>query len=385
MQDLIPHPQPAFTLRQLPLPAKLVLTAFLLAVGLGYTSAMLQLHFKHASPGEKLPTEEDVVAHFAGSDWPPTKAPPKEEEKKEEKKDAAPAGPKQAAIKIKSLIETRCAVCHGEGGEEENHPLAKYDQIAKYMVPQPGKGLMHKLITGPEDAWKKDVSMSPAFFRKSEGWKDVIKERGEEVVRKERETERLAMAAWLEAGASEEAYNADGFVLPPFLVGKELTAEFKTEAVKVEEKKQAPKKRDAKSRQTSVEGLTQSTHAHLLTFSLLWTATGLIFAFTDYRKSFRMILSPLVLVAQVADIACWWLARIPGVGPYFAFCIIGTGGMVAIGLLLQITLSLLNMYDRRGKRVILAFFLVIGAALGAAYVTYMVPQLAEEKKGLEGK
>ena len=75
-----------FSLRQLPFPAKLVVTVFLLSVGLGYMWAMAQLHFKHASPGEPMPGVPDVVAHFSGVPWPleakPEPAPePKPEDK----------------------------------------------------------------------------------------------------------------------------------------------------------------------------------------------------------------------------------------------------------------------------------------------------------------
>ena len=52
-----PTPDPArYTLRDLPLPAKLVVTTFLISVGLGYLWAMAQIHFKHASAGEPMPT-----------------------------------------------------------------------------------------------------------------------------------------------------------------------------------------------------------------------------------------------------------------------------------------------------------------------------------------
>src|ERR1700752_4089113 len=54
------------TLRDLPLAARIVLAAFLLSVGLGYFSAMVQLHFQHASKGELMPTADDVVRHFHG-------------------------------------------------------------------------------------------------------------------------------------------------------------------------------------------------------------------------------------------------------------------------------------------------------------------------------
>ena len=63
---------------------------------------------------------------------------------------------------------------------------------------------------------------------------------------------------------------------------------------------------------------------------MLWMLTGLIFAFSSYAKWFRCILAPLVLLAQVADVSCWWLARLHGVGPYFALAIIGTGTVVGL-------------------------------------------------------
>ena len=58
---------PRIALRQLPLAARLVLSVFLIAVGLGYFSAMIQLHMKHSKKeGEPLPTPADVVEVFAG-------------------------------------------------------------------------------------------------------------------------------------------------------------------------------------------------------------------------------------------------------------------------------------------------------------------------------
>src|SRR6266446_2394654 len=61
-----PTPTPRFTLRALPLPAKLVATCFLMAVGLGYSSAMIQLHMQDARSGKPMPTVADVVAKFTG-------------------------------------------------------------------------------------------------------------------------------------------------------------------------------------------------------------------------------------------------------------------------------------------------------------------------------
>src|SRR5438128_5081217 len=60
---------PRFVLRDLPLPAKVVVTCFLLAVGLGYTAAMVQLHFRDSKSGEPMPTMDDVVLKFTGKKW----------------------------------------------------------------------------------------------------------------------------------------------------------------------------------------------------------------------------------------------------------------------------------------------------------------------------
>src|SRR5262245_24444617 len=51
-------PEPML-LRNLPLPVRVVLSAFLISVGLGYFSALVQLHFVHASPGQLLPGAEE--------------------------------------------------------------------------------------------------------------------------------------------------------------------------------------------------------------------------------------------------------------------------------------------------------------------------------------
>ena len=54
------------TLRDLPLPVKVVATVFLLAVGVGYSSAMLQLHLQDSKSGKPMPTPDDVVLKFTG-------------------------------------------------------------------------------------------------------------------------------------------------------------------------------------------------------------------------------------------------------------------------------------------------------------------------------
>ena len=54
------------TLRSLSLPTRLVLSAFLISIGLGYFAALVQLHFAHASAGQLLPGEGETVRNYSG-------------------------------------------------------------------------------------------------------------------------------------------------------------------------------------------------------------------------------------------------------------------------------------------------------------------------------
>ena len=59
------------TLRRLPLAARLVLAVFLISVGLGYISAMVQLHFQHSSrDGSPLPGPKETIKVFHGETGP---------------------------------------------------------------------------------------------------------------------------------------------------------------------------------------------------------------------------------------------------------------------------------------------------------------------------
>jgi mono/diheme cytochrome c family protein len=348
---------------------------------------MVQLHFKEASKGEFLPTPADVVAHYSGAEWPVGKepavlveepAPPAPSPAKNET-----TGQKVAGLKIKTLITNRCVVCHGEEGAQEPS-FATWDGFAKYLGKDPAAGKVHKLISAPKEVnWGKS-SMVAAFFQKSEEWKETIKARPEAEVRAERETERQAMIAWLEAGASGEAYNADAFALPAALRSEPLTAELKTEAVdtpaSAKPVAKPAKKRSAKARQVSVETLTQSTHAHLLSFAMMWGLTGFIFAFTSYNYTLRCLIAPAAVVFQVIDLACWWLARLNGVGPYFAFLTFIFGGIVGVAVLVHIIASVWNMYGPKGKVILFLILSGIAVGVGITAVKVVIPQLESEKQ-----
>ena len=131
----------------------------------------------------------------------------------------------------------------------------------------------------------------------------------------------------------------------------------------------------------SLVKLTQSTHAHLLSFSVLFSLTGLIFAFTSYPTVLRCVLGPWVLLAMVTDISLWWLSRLCSEwGQYFAMGIIGTGLFAGVGLALQITLSLFNMYGWKGRVVLLFLFALVAGIAGVVYTNQIKPGLERKQQ-----
>ena len=378
------------TLRDLPLPVRLVLTVFLISVGLGYFWGMAQIHFKHSSGGEPMPGIKDLVAHFSGVPWPKLEKDDSVAVIPEERPQADPNAPKVPGVKIKSVITDRCAVCHSKDGEKEDVPFGTYADLEKYFEKKANypKGHFYTVVTGARDAWNKK-NMVKAFYEKSEDWKDQLKALGKAPLEKQREAEQTAVVAWLDAGAPESSYANDAFPLPDPVVAKLITEKYATTAAALPKNSQdpVPKKvdpfKEAKAKQLSIDSLTQSTHAHLVSFSMLWALTGLVFAFSSYPKTLKCLLAPIVLIAQVADISCWWLARLEGVGPYFAIAIMLTGAVVGLGLGLQIVLSLFNMYSGRGKAVIFVLMLTGAALFGVVAIKFIKPQLDEEKKAAE--
>jgi hypothetical protein len=347
-------------LRNLPLAARLVLSAFLISVGCGYAAALVQLHFQHASPGNPLPTRDDVVRRFYG-------ALPGEKPK----------------CKMHCLLEA-----------DENLPFN-------------GGGQMRAAFFEKAGGWKKEIDKrAHKMVRRAEP-NDEQRKQAEEQLRNERETERLALVEWVEKGGDKEAYEKDSFCVSDKLVARPIDDQFVGDApesggrtIKVQtlinercvrchaqggQVEKAPLENYAQiQKYLKVEEvqpiprdtLVQSTHVHLLSFSLLYGLTGLIFAFTSLPAFVRFIIAPLPLVAQLIDIACWWLTR---VDPRFADGIIISGGVVAGGLMLHIALSLFNMYGKTGKTVLLLLLVAIGVGSWQVKERYVDPFLASEK------
>ena len=113
---------------------------------------------------------------------------------------------------------------------------------------------------------------------------------------------------------------------------------------------------------------------------MLYGLTGLIFAFTGFPRLVRAVIAPLPLLAQLADIGCWWLTRLD---PRFADGIIIAGGVVAAGLMLHIVLGLFSMYGKVGRVALLILVLRRHPGAWQAKERYIDPYLAAEKTALQ--
>jgi hypothetical protein len=348
-----------WTLRDLPFAARFTIATFLFSVSLGYFSALVNLHFQTATPGEPLPTPNDVQRDFSG---------------------------KSKVSQLERLL------------------------VANPSLPFNGQG-----------------SMRSAFTRKAGGLTRMRKETAKrlkldlnnpkearEVDRKVEQMlngERLALLAWVRDGAPKKAYEEDEFALqgkladlvidPKMLVigqGGERSAKITSILGKRCVRCHDPNvggpgaeypltsyedvtlyTEAEKATGKSLTKLALTTHVHLLGFSMLYGLTGLLFALTRYPGLLRFLIAPLPLLAQVADISCWWLARLDEPhGPMFAHFIPITGAIVATGLGLQVLLTLFDLFGKTGKAVV--FVLLVAAAGGGLGMKDKVTHyLANEK------
>jgi hypothetical protein len=343
---------PRFVLRDLTLPARLVIAVFLICVGLGYASALVNLHFQGASAGKLLPDADETANLYYGL---------------------------PGASMLERLIVT-----------DESKPFS-------------AGGTMRQAFTSESRGWKGAVS-------KRAREKKISKAQAEEDLRKERDGEMLVLVDWIRAGLNKTALEKNDYPLPRALAGHPITAEF------VEKKPDGTAtvrvgalfaERCARCHNEHASGLgagyplqtweqihdyavpetsgvgmslkklAMTTHTHLLSLGMLFALTGVIFAFSSYPCWLRGLLAPLPLLAQIADISLMWLGR---TDPMYGRLVVIAGAVVACGLGLQILLTLLNLFGRAGKLVIILLLLAAGAAGVTLKQQVIDPYLASEGK-----
>jgi hypothetical protein len=378
-------------LRDLPLAARVTLAAFLISVGLGYFAALVQLHAQQAKAGQVLPGEDEVIEAYHGKKGVSVL---ERLITADEHRPFTASGSMRPAFTTKSL---------GWKGTLK----ARASEIAK-LNPEEKQRRLDEI----EKGWKeqhKDARL-PAE-------PDRVRRDAEMELRGERDGEAAAFVAWLRGGADKQSYEENDFTLPSALKTTPITEAYVTDAGNPDENKPRHialrnliNDRCCKCHRENVtdpasgapldtyerlaayvaeEGdtgmplrkLAQSTHVHLLGFSMLYMLTGLIFACSSWPGILRVLIAPLALVAQVVDISFWWLARLDApYGPEFASCIRFSGMVVAGALGLQIILSLFSLFGWFGRFVLLLLFLL--AAVGAYYLNDLVigPYLVQQAK-----
>ncbi len=376
------EPSTRFVLRDLSLPSRLVIAVFLLTVGLGYLAALLQLRIQHASSGEALPSEQDTIAAFSGVEGKCTlerilEAPPTKAFNGSGQMSAVFLEPAKASGWAASVKKTAKDM-QAQIEEKENRKLSD-DEVAKLKGKAEEK--VRQLRNGERLALLDWIRSS---YTSLDGARDSYK--------KNAYVPTPALAASLKLDADEPLVtdnfvdkNAAGqsFIKVHSLIETRCTrchAESKAgpeAAYPLEDFDQVavylPRE---KSGGMSLPKLTQSTHVHLLGFSMLWALTGLAFACTRYWGWVRAIFGPWTLVAQIADIGCWWLAW---KYPQAAVAIRYTGMLVGVGLAVQIVGTLFDLFGWTGK-VMLGLVLAAGIlGLGVFYGEVVQPRLQKEQ------
>jgi hypothetical protein len=302
-------PPRPFRLRDLPAEVRLVLAAFLVLAAAGYAAALVQVHYQSARSGELLPGPDRVREVYAGPSEAPRSA-------------------------VERLLES-------DGG------------------PMNGSGTMRPAFTVQSHDWAALVSgLSPEGLRR---------------LGEEREGERLALLAWVRAGADRAAYDRDDFPLGVELAGQPLTADLVAGPGRVKVRTlidrrcagcHSPTGRVERARLAPLDSyehvrphvevrasfrmplpkLAQTTHVHLLGLALLYAATGTLFCLAGIPRGVKFALGPLPLVAQGLDIGCWWLARWD---PAFAWGVIAGGVVAGVGLAAHV---LVGLWELAGSR-----------------------------------
>ncbi len=378
------EPTPRFTLRDLPFVARLVLALFLISVGLGYLAALVQVRAQQGAPGQFLPGKNEVVAAF-----------------------------------------------HGEPGKSVLERLV----TANENLPLTGTGSMRSAFTYNSLDWNDQQFEDRAFDKfaaslppdlkdeeKQEKWDKLDKKEKQKKIdeardetRKEREAEADALVAWLHADADKASYDNDNFPRPEALKDVPINGKFVAKDKSGIKIRSLLRSRCARCHQVGREvpdaplveykqvhryatlsdsgampmrKLAQTTHVHLLSFSMLFALTGLIFALSGWPGIIRFCIAPLALIAQVVEISFWWLARLPDPnGTRFAECIYYTGPVIGAALGLQIILGLFSLFGWFGRVVLVLLILLFLAGayfLHTPVLEVVAPDLVPKVKEMLG-
>lgn len=93
------------------------------------------------------------------------------------------------------------------------------------------------------------------------------------------------------------------------------------------------------------ESLAESSHAHVISMSIMFFLVGIIFFFSSFPTWLKIILYTVSFGSIVIDIGSWWLTKM--LSPTFAYFVYFGGMLMALAFLLQILGSLYQLWLKR--------------------------------------
>jgi hypothetical protein len=279
-------------LARLTLPAKLLVTLFVLIIGVGYLFATANIMLQHQDadlePGLTL---DDLRRTFHGME-----------------KEVTP----EAKITV-------------------NSPML--EQV------RPGGDMREYLEPGGESAIRALIGWLEAGAEEATFDKQGLGEPGD-----------LSAQAVLTAQCVE-CHNADGGDMEdlPFAPEFDADAVFASviEAAEPEIERHEAGPQTLVLAPTSTKKLVHITHAHILSIPVFTMLIGCLFLLTGFSARVKLVLAPLPMLAVILDIGSWWLARF---AEPFIYVIAASGAVFGAAYALQILGILGSMWlSKRGE------------------------------------
>jgi hypothetical protein len=290
----------------LPVPAKVMLTCFLLLVSAGYGIAVLNI-YEHNQDADLEPglSLDDLRVRYHGWTKPPAPAP------------AAPAPASK------------------EGEPAATAPAGPVSPMLKMVLP--GGAMRKYLDKGGETAARALVSWLQAGSKKEDFTREGVFKEGDPSVSDVLADQCIKCHNAQSGKKKDVPYAASSKADPDYeMVAKQALAS--AAASRGEAVYLAP---------MALSELIQSTHAHILSIPVFALAVGCMFFLTRQRPAVKAILGPLPMIGAILDIGGWWLARPfePGI-----YVIAAAGGIFGGSLALQTLCILGSLWlGRRGR------------------------------------
>jgi hypothetical protein len=276
----------SFRLARLSFPGKLMITLFLLLVGVGYLVATANIYFQHQDadlePGLTL---DDLKRSFHGLE-----------------KEVTP----EATITVTSPMLEQVR----EGGD-----MREYLELG-------GEPAIRALITWLEDGAKEETFAVGGLVADGD-----------------------PSAQQVLADQCVECHNADGGDAEDYAFADDADSEpqldyieFYAEA-EFDREETGPQVLSLKP--IALPRLVHVTHTHIFTIPTFLLITGILFLMTGYSPFIKAVLVPLPIFAVLLDIGGWWLARLAEPGIYM---IAAAGAILGPAFALQILGIFLSMW-----------------------------------------